>query len=98
MRVRISVLGFLPIGLATVFVAIFLAACGGGGGGGGGGTNPPLSDNDLITRSAQEASTLTSSATLYISQDFVRYHNLPLQFSDNSRADDKVGNALPLRM
>jgi hypothetical protein len=50
MRVRISVLGLLPVGLATVFVATFLAACGGGGGG----TNPPLSDNDLITRSAQE--------------------------------------------
>jgi hypothetical protein len=40
MRVRISVLGLLPVGLATVFVATFLAACGGGGGGGGGGTNP----------------------------------------------------------
>ena len=46
MRVRISVLGLLPVGLATVFVATFLAACGGGGGGGG--TSPPLSDNGLI--------------------------------------------------
>jgi len=36
----------LPVGLATVFVATFLAACGGGGGGGG--TSPPLSDNGLI--------------------------------------------------
>jgi len=62
MRVRISVLGFLPIGLATVFVATFLAACGGGGGGGGT-TLPPLSDNDLITRSAQQGSSTTAQAT-----------------------------------
>jgi len=61
MRVRISVLGLLPVGLATVFVATFLAACGGGGGGGGT-TLPPLSDNDLITRSAQEASSTTAQA------------------------------------
>jgi len=62
MRVRISVLGLLPVGLATVFVATFLAACGGGGGG----TNPPLSDNDLITRSAQEGSSTTGGTTQYV--------------------------------
>ena len=61
MRVRISVLGLLPVGLATVFVATFLAACGGGGGGGGT-TLPPLSDNDLITRSAQQGSSTTAQA------------------------------------
>ena len=60
MRVRISVLGLLPVGPATVFVATFLAACGGGGGGGT--TLPPLSDNDLITRSAQEGSSTTAQA------------------------------------
>lgn len=41
MRVRISVLGLLPVGLATVFVATFLAACGGGGGGGGSAPETP---------------------------------------------------------
>jgi len=65
MRVRISVLGLLPVGLATVFVATFLAACGGGGGGGGT-TLPPLSDNDLITRSAQEGSSTTAGTTQYV--------------------------------
>lgn len=65
MRVRISVLGLLPVGLATVFVATFLAACGGGGGGGGT-TLPPLSDNDLITRSAQEGSSTTGATTQYV--------------------------------
>lgn len=61
MRVRISVLGLLPVGLATVFVATFLTACGGGGGGGGT-TLPPLSDNDLITRSVQQGSSTTALA------------------------------------
>jgi len=65
MRVRISVLGLLPVGLATVFVATFLAACGGGGGGGGSAL-PPLSDNDLITRSAQEGSSTTGGTTQYV--------------------------------
>jgi hypothetical protein len=67
MRVRVSVVGLLPVGLATAFVATFLAACGGGGGGGGV-TTPPLSDNDLITRSAQQGSSTTGGTAQYVRQ------------------------------